>query len=261
MGGLLGEADPRIDHKRASADAGAACRYNTFLEFLGDLGNWILILRVLLHRRRGASKVPQNVLAVVASDRREHRPVGESARNIVDYACAGVERAARAVLACMVSIETVIPAWAMAATTKSTQAASTAGSTGCAPGRVDSPPTSMMSAPAARNSHACATRPTGVEELSTIAEGIWGDIQDANDYCSDPWNSDHARLSLLIEVGADGSLAVGRTSLRPGREWLASVLGLRVEFPRRTTEDSGCIESLGDVPLSVCFRFTVRGPA
>lgn len=103
MGGLLGEADPRIDHKRASADAGAACRYNTFLEFLGDLGNWILILRVLLHRRRGASKVPQNVLAVVASDRREHRPVGESARNIVDYACAGIE--GRPSSACMHGVD------------------------------------------------------------------------------------------------------------------------------------------------------------
>ena len=47
-----------------------------------------------------------------------------------------------------VSMETIAPSFASARTTGSTRRASSSGSTGVNPGRVDSPPTSMISAPA-----------------------------------------------------------------------------------------------------------------
>ena len=55
-----------------------------------------------------------------------------------------------------VSIDTTAPALASACTTGSTRRASVSGSTGVKPGRVDSPPTSMISAPSSSILRPCA---------------------------------------------------------------------------------------------------------
>ena len=56
--------------------------------------------------------------------------------------------AATATSSLLVSMDTVSPAWASSATTGTARASSSATVTGLCPGRVDSPPTSTMSAPA-----------------------------------------------------------------------------------------------------------------
>ena len=60
-----------------------------------------------------------------------------------------------------VSIETMAPAWARARTTGSTRLASSSGVTGVKPGRVDSPPTSMMSAPSSSICRPCLMATSG----------------------------------------------------------------------------------------------------
>ena len=55
-----------------------------------------------------------------------------------------------------VSMETTAPSLASARTTGSTRRASSSGSTGVKPGRVDSPPTSMMSAPSSSILRPCS---------------------------------------------------------------------------------------------------------
>ena len=60
-----------------------------------------------------------------------------------------------------VSIETAAPASASSRTTFSTRRSSSCGETGLAPGRVDSPPTSMMSAPAPSSARPCWTARAG----------------------------------------------------------------------------------------------------
>ncbi|AMD55941.1 hypothetical protein ATO49_25600 [Mycolicibacterium fortuitum subsp. fortuitum DSM 46621 = ATCC 6841 = JCM 6387] len=71
--------------------------------------------------------------------------------------CAPFSSATFATSACMVSMLTVIPWAASASITGATRAASTEGSTRTAPGRVDSPPTSMIAAPAAARASPCST--------------------------------------------------------------------------------------------------------
>ena len=55
-----------------------------------------------------------------------------------------------------VSTETIAPCWASARITGSTRLASSSAETGVKPGRVDSPPTSMMSAPESSMARPCA---------------------------------------------------------------------------------------------------------
>ncbi len=61
----------------------------------------------------------------------------------------------------MVSTLTMTPSAASARTTGSTRRSSSASSTRVAPGRVDSPPTSIRSAPAATRSRPCLTAASG----------------------------------------------------------------------------------------------------
>ena len=63
---------------------------------------------------------------------------------------------ASATVARVVSTETATPASASARTTGTTRSSSTRSGTRAEPGRVDSPPTSRMSAPSATMSKACA---------------------------------------------------------------------------------------------------------
>ena len=73
--------------------------------------------------------------------------------------------AARATAALVVSIETSGRVGqslaAMPSSTGSTRRSSSSATTGCAPGRVDSPPMSRMSAPSATSSRACAIAARG----------------------------------------------------------------------------------------------------
>ena len=89
--------------------------------------------------------------------------------------------AASAVSARMVSMLTLTPAATSARTTGRTRACSSSTGTRSAPGRVDSPPTSTMSAPSAAR---IATASDGVlegEETSPVGEGVRRHVEDAHD--------------------------------------------------------------------------------
>ena len=80
-------------------------------------------------------------------------PSGVSARTPTTDPPSSTSSATRAR---MVSMETVSPARTSSVTTGPTRRSSSASSMRCAPGRVDSPPTSTMSAPCAARSRPCA---------------------------------------------------------------------------------------------------------
>ena len=68
-----------------------------------------------------------------------------------------------------------------ASTTGSTRRCSSAGSTGAAPGRVDSPPTSIDSRPLRPPGQAMGDGGVGVEEAAAVGEGVGGHVDDTHD--------------------------------------------------------------------------------
>ena len=90
-------------------------------------------------------------------------------------------RARRATSAFEVSTEMITPSFATPATTGRTRCNSSDSETGVAPGRVDSPPISRMSAPSAINCRACAMAAFGIEELAAVRKAVRRDVHDAHD--------------------------------------------------------------------------------
>ena len=87
--------------------------------------------------------------------------------------------AARATAALRVSMETRAPLAASASTTGNTRRSSSASGTGRAPGRVDSPPTSMMSAPSAISA-GHARLPLRHQATAPVGERVRRHIQHAH---------------------------------------------------------------------------------
>jgi hypothetical protein len=138
-------------------------------------------------------------------DHPEHVGIGEPARDVVDDARPGLD-AACAVLAFIVSM-TRAPSAASAATTGSTRCSS-AGATRSAPGRVDSPPTSRMSAPSRAATGRARSRRRR-EVAPAVAERVGRDVDDAHD-------RGHAGVpvtSIMISARADGSASSPRAAI------------------------------------------------
>ena len=70
--------------------------------------------------------------------------------------------------------------------TGTTRSISSAGSTGSAPGRVDSPPTSRMSAPSATKAKTVLHGVVDAAEHAAVTEGVRGHVDDAHDQRSFP---------------------------------------------------------------------------
>ena len=88
--------------------------------------------------------------------------------------------AAAATSARVVSTLQMTPARASSVITGTTRPASVAADTRCAPGLVDSPPTSMMSAPSAASCDAAGDGRGRIEIPATVGERVGGDVQHAH---------------------------------------------------------------------------------
>ena len=93
---------------------------------------------------------------------------------------APASRHASATAACRVSMLTHTPRAASSRTAGTTRASSSASVTGAAPGRVDSPPTSMICAPFVE--HALGVRDRRIERVvrSPVGEGVGGHVENAH---------------------------------------------------------------------------------
>ncbi len=97
--------------------------------------------------------------------------------------------AASMTAALRVSIDTVTPCSASAATTGRTRRSSSSSGTSTAPGRVDSPPTSTMSAPSAASRKPCATAPSVSAKRPAVAEAVRRHVEDAHQPGPVEWRS------------------------------------------------------------------------
>ena len=91
LGGCLGEAEAGIDDD--IVDAGHPGLLHAFREIGQQIGNYVFILRIILHRGRGAVQMHQHVRQLQPSHRGEHVRVVSPAGYIVDdmYAQIGAE--------------------------------------------------------------------------------------------------------------------------------------------------------------------------
>ena len=97
--------------------------------------------------------------------------------------------AAAATAARVVSMLIGTPAAASSRMTGTTRAISVSASTRPAPGRVDSPPTSMRSAPSAQHAVRVGDRVGPVGVAAAVGERIGRDVEDAHDNRHAPWSS------------------------------------------------------------------------
>ena len=148
---------------------------------------------------------------------------------------APAESAARATPALRVSIEIgPMPSRESASITGSTRAVSASAGTSRAPGRVDSPPMSMIPAPATRMARACSMARSGArwrppsEKLSGVTLRI-------------PMIRAPGRMRSMPATGARGAVSASRTS--PGRASAAMISPAR---PRaRRSSRSTCANQSG----------------
>ena len=125
-------------------------------EFRRHLRHHIVVARQIVHVSAVPAPVHGDVGRRKVGHQRKHVGIAQSARHVVDDARPAAT-APSATSARMVSMLTGTPASASPATTSSTRASSTSAAIRSAPGRVDSPPTSMMSAPRRCSSTPAAT--------------------------------------------------------------------------------------------------------
>ena len=146
--------------------------------------------RALRRRRRRSAAPPASSAArpACASGTRRRRsprtassaPGRRSASTSLTIA-APAAIAARITAGLRVSTDTATPSPASASSTGSTRSQLFALGHGRAPGRVDSPPMSMMSAPSSRIRRACASARCAVEEAAAVGKRVGRDVDDAHD--------------------------------------------------------------------------------
>ena len=179
---VLPKPMPGIGEQRVGADAGRARGVEPRDQELDDLAGDVVVVRRVLHRAGLTLHVHQHERGV---GRRRPRRAGRDRRRPAVTSLtivAPARSAAAATTALLVSMLTgTAPSAASASTTGSTRRSSSSGATGSAPGRVDSPPTSRRSAPAATSSPAVRDRPVGIEEATTVGEGVGGHVHDTHD--------------------------------------------------------------------------------
>ena len=109
------------------------------------------------------------------------------------------------------------------------------GSTGSAPGRVDSPPTSTRSAPSAAMRSGVCHRGRGVQELASVRERVRRHVQDAHDRRTRKAGSDLRRLLALAAHlgGKAGARVWQRSRLRDRRGARARPAGRAAAPPAR----------------------------
>ena len=222
--GGLAEADPGVEQDALLGDPLRDGERQPLLQERLDLRDDVVIARFALHRARLAEHVHQ--AAVDAALRRRAPPSPGRARSAVTSltSVAPASSATAATAAFEVSIESCVPAPASPATTGSTRAISSAAATGSAPGRVDSPPTSRMSAPLGGQLAAVRDRSLGVEEAAAVGERVGRHVDDPHQperaphaaklawsacRCGSPLRATRPRSSRMSPTGSRAT--------RPGR--------------------------------------------
>ncbi len=132
------------DHRRHTTGEGAG---GAVAKRRGDLGDDVVVRRMVLHRLRRAEHVHRSGAARRGRRRRPHVGIGSPLMSLTMWAPPA--SAAAATSAHRVSTLTSRPSATSAAITGRTRSISVATPAGAAPGRVDSPPTSTTRAPAA----------------------------------------------------------------------------------------------------------------
>ncbi len=178
--GGLGEPQPGVEHQPVVADARRAGGRH-------PLGQLAASPRRPHHRPRRTTRATASGRRGRASAwRRRSRPEPATTSRIAGSASppetsltirAPAASAARATSARMVSTETTASR-ASASITGTTRASSSVTSGRVAPGRVDSPPTSRMSAPSASSRRPWAIADVGVGVETAVGEGVGRDVDD-----------------------------------------------------------------------------------
>ena len=120
--------------------------------------------------------------------------------------------AARATATLVVSIERrAPPSCASRSITGSTRRSSSSSPTGSAPGRVDSPPTSRMSAPSADEAQPVLHGGVGVEEQPAVRERVGRHVHDSHDQRLSARVSRTAS-SLVTVVSASSITVIARST-------------------------------------------------
>ena len=129
-------------------------------QFAPHIGDDVVVGRQGVHVGAVATPVHQDPRHAGVGDDGRHLRVGQTARHVVHDPRPGASAASAATVALVVSTLQTMPARASSAITGTTRSRLDLGAgTRWAPGLVDSPPTSMMSAPFAASSRGPARRP------------------------------------------------------------------------------------------------------
>ena len=170
---------PGIDDDARARDARRLARGDALRQPLRHVERGERVAGRALHRRRLALHVHEHDGGAGARHRR-HRPVAARARVTSLTMRAPAASAVAITSAWRVSTETTAPAAARPRTTGSMRRSSSSGGTGVAPGRVNSPPISMMSAPAASERAALGDRGVGIEERAAVGKTVGRDVEHAH---------------------------------------------------------------------------------
>ena len=174
---------------RSSAHAGVDREAHPLLEERLDVGHHVVVARIVLHRPRLAEHVHQAAVEPAVGDEAGHVGVVAERADVVDVAWRRRATAASATASFIVSIETrVASAQPLDDRDRPARSSSSTG-TGSAPGRVDSPPTSMIVGALGDQPPAVRDGLGGVVELPAVREGVGRDVDHAHDLESHPLNA------------------------------------------------------------------------
>ena len=176
---VLPKPIPGSSQTRSSASPAPTANAEPLLEEGRDVRDDVVVARVVLHRARLAQHVHQAHSAPDSGHERRHARVAAERGDVVDERRARAASAARATGAFEVSIESGTRPARRAPRSRASPVELLLGATGSAPGRVDSPPMSMRSAPSRQRS-ACATAACGLEELPAVGERVRRHVEDAH---------------------------------------------------------------------------------
>ena len=175
----LAEADSGVEPDPLLGDPGGDRRLGPLGEEGADLVDDVVVDGVALHRPRVAEHVHEDQAGAALGDQRADLGVGAQRGDVVDDRRPGPERRLGD-RRFEVSIEIETPSAASASesprTTGSVRRSSSAAPTSSAPGRVDSPPTSRISAPCAASSRPWSIAAAGIEVEASVGKGVGGDV-------------------------------------------------------------------------------------
>ena len=168
----LAEADPGVELDALLGHALGDRERHPVLEERLHVGDDVVVARVVLHRARLAEHVHQAAVRAALRDQGGELRRGAKGGDVVDVGRAGVQGRPGHLELGRVDGDLRAEVARCASITGTTRRSSSSSETGSAYGRVDSPPTSTMSAPSATRSRACSTARVGVEPLPAVRERV-----------------------------------------------------------------------------------------